>query len=190
MKYFSKKSLKKLEIKRKFSMKKSNLQVITLLIYGITFYSSFRNANIYLFEEATVLPVLLDYLFLFTIVLTLIFNLSKKKFGNTYHIDKRIMAILVLVIWIILQSGFNSLYSQMNFIPRNLITSLLAFIVIVTGIDHPKVFNKAFWAFILGAVISAIIPLIKFNEIIGVRTKVVSGTYYIGGLWNQVLVSF
>src|SRR5699024_9245176 len=106
-----------------------------------------------------------------------------------YQLDKRVIAIVVLVIWTILQSLFNSFYSHTNLIPRNLITSLLAFIVVVTAIDRPKVFNRALWSFIAGAVISAIIPLIKFKEIIGVRTKILNGTYYIGGLWNPVLIS-
>src|SRR5699024_3143667 len=171
-------------------MNKPKIQLIPLLIYGITFYSSFRNANTYLFEETSRLPILMDYLFFFVIILSLIFISSKKKYNNVYYLDKRILSVLVLVIWIVLHSVFNSFYLGINLVPRNLITSLLSFTVIVTGINHRKVFKKSLWFFITGAVISAIIPLIKFNNVIGRRTTMLNGVHFVGGIWNQVLISF
>src|SRR5699024_9102336 len=147
-------------------MNKPKIQLIPLLIYGITFYSSFRNANTYLFEETSRLPILMDYLFFFVIILSLIFISSKKKYNNVYYLDKRILSVLVLVIWIVLQSVFNSFYSGINLVPRNLITSLLAFTVIVTGINHRKVFKKSLWFFITGEVILDILSLLTYYNVI------------------------
>lgn len=172
-------------------MIKKRFNIVPFLIYVITFYSSFRNAHVYIFDNpGSVIPVLLDYSHLLLNILLLLYFIMEKVINNNYYINKYSLVVLLLFIWVTVQSFLNSSFMGYNVIPRNLITSLLTILVLLFGIRDHKVFKNALWSFILGALVSAIIPLIIYSDIIGVRTTNYQGKDFIGGVWNKVLISF
>lgn len=172
-------------------MDRIKIKLLPILIYIISFYVSLRNANIYLFgEQNAIQSILLDYMFLFLLVITLALILINRMYSKNYYLNGKILIMITLVLWVVIQSLLNSIFSSNNMIPRNLLSGLLAFLVLTLGIKNQKQFNFAFKLFVLGALFSALIPLVKFNGAIGVRTTIYQGVYYPGGLWNSILVSF
>ncbi|TYS59866.1 hypothetical protein FZC74_06840 [Sutcliffiella horikoshii] len=154
----------------------------------LAFFSTLKNANIYLFGKSPHIPVLLDYLFLLFVIFCFISIFIQVI--NLKQINLKVMYIFPLLLWVILQSIVLTLFTNGEYLPRNLITSLLALIVIILGVSNSKTLRGVISAFGIGALISVLIPLIFFPDMIGRRSVNVYGIIYEGGFWNNALISF
>lgn len=172
-------------------MEQVKIRILPLLLYIISFYASFRNANIYLFNgQNAVESVLLDYMYLTLLLGTFVWLIINRLYSKNDKINIKLLIMVVLIIWVVIQAIFNTILTGVNMIPRNLLSGLLAFTVLFLGIKNQRQFNYSFKSFVFGALVSALIPLIKFISVIGIRTTFYQGIYYPGGIWNAVLVSF
>lgn len=171
-------------------MKFKNNQKTSFFVYLIAFLSSFKNVNIYLFGIRNDIMIMFDYAYLFLVSLVLITILAKKLFSNNSKLDKKLKYFVPLLIWVIIQSSIVTIFTGVNYIPRNLITSFLTLFVIVLGVNDREGFKKTIWAFSIGAALSAIIPLLLYPEMIGSRAGRLNQVNYSGGFWNFTLISF
>ncbi|RBP04718.1 O-antigen ligase [Rossellomorea aquimaris] len=160
------------------------------IIYVLAFFSSFKNANIYLFGNRQDLLVKFDYLFFIFVAMCLLWILLQLSMSQSFKIDRKVVYFFPLLSWVILISTITTIFIAGNYIPRNLITAFLSMAAIVLGIQGRENFIKTVWAFGVGGGLSAVIPLMLFPEMIGVRSATIGGVFYRGGIWNFTLISF
>ncbi|WP_345242028.1 O-antigen ligase family protein [Pontibacillus salipaludis] len=170
------------------NLKKEKNKLIILSLTFIAFFSSFKNVNIYLFGNNQNLIVMLDYFYFILVVLVfsiMFFEMLKNKKINT-----KIKYFVPLTLWIVTKSALLTLFVSGEYLPRNLIAGILTMGIFVLGIKNKKSLILMLWAFIIGAFLSALIPLILSPEMIGYRSGRVDGVEYRGGFWNFPLISF
>ncbi|NMA75368.1 MAG: O-antigen ligase family protein [Bacteroidales bacterium] len=169
---------------KKYRTKPINPNFIIIM----AFFSTFKNANIYLIGSNQNLMIGLDYLF--STFVTACFSLIVLKSLKSFRIDRKVKYFLPLLTWIVTKSLVLTFFASGEYIPRNLITAFLCTAVIVLSINDIVDFRKVVWSFAIGAGISALIPLILHPEMIGYRSGWLNGVHFRGGFWNFTLISF
>lgn len=163
--------------------------LVSILIYFIAFYSTFRNSTIYIIGDKPTIRYLLDYIYLIIILITLLLVFLIKAKSKS-RLTNKIKYILPLLLWVLLQSSITSIATGENMIPLMLLTSLLMCTVILLGINTKKQLQKTILASIFGFALTSVIPLVLYPELIGRRVGTVNGINYPGSFWNMPLLSF
>lgn len=152
------------------------------------FFSVFGNSLMYILLNRN---IWFEYFMLSIILLQFFFLLAKKILEKKLNVAT--IYILPLLVFVSFHSIiFTIFFSETwdDFLPRNLITALLAFYIVTEGITTKDQLKKQIWYLAFAALGGVIVPLVLYPNMIGIRATFSLNSIFWGGFWNPILISF
>lgn len=133
---------------------------------------------------------LLNYMFfLFLLFVAFYYSVLANQTGKMLTFNIRIKYFMPFFFWVLIKSILSSYFGD-NIISLNLITNFMLMFVLTITINSINDFEIGIISMALGALPSAIIPLISRPDLIGQRIIEVGDESFIGGFWNGPMISF